>query len=86
MTQSSIKITLYSRPGCHLCEEMKAIIARVAQEIAIDLEEIDISQDAALERAYREQIPVLMAGGRKLARYRISEQELRARLYRVQGE
>lgn len=77
-----IHLTLYTRPGCHLCEEMKTVIDRVAGEIPIALEEIDISGDAALERTYGEQIPVLFAGGRKLAKYRVTEDELRRKLTR----
>ena len=77
-----IRLTLYSRESCHLCEEMKAIIARVGREIPIDLEEIDIATDEALERAYGEQIPVLFAGGRKIAKFRVTEDELRRRLTR----
>mgnify|MGYP003693835385 CR=1 FL=1 len=54
-----IALTLYSRPGCHLCDEMKAVIARVVGEQAVDitLEEVDISTDAELESRYGTEIP-----------------------------
>jgi hypothetical protein len=71
------RITIYSRPGCHLCDEMKAVIGRVARRVPLDLEEIDISGDAELEALYGLEIPVLMVGGRKAAKYRIGEDELR---------
>jgi glutaredoxin len=73
-----IALTLYSRPGCHLCDEMKAVIARVVGERAVDitLEEIDISTDAELESRYGTEIPVLLVNGRKVAKYRVTEGEL----------
>jgi glutaredoxin len=72
-----ITLTLYSRPGCHLCDEMKAVINRVAQSNPLQLEEIDISANADLEARYGLEIPVLMVEGRKAAKYRIGEAELR---------
>ena len=72
-----IALTLYSRPGCHLCEEMKAVIARVARTTPLHVEEVDISTDASLEQAYGLEIPVLMVEGRKAAKYRVTEDELR---------
>ena len=72
-----ITLTLYSRPGCHLCDEMKAVIRRVAQSSPLQLEEIDISTSADLEERYGLEIPVLMVEGKKAAKYRIGEAELR---------
>jgi glutaredoxin len=74
-----IALTLYSRPGCHLCDDMKAIIHRAAAEagVAIALDEIDISTDPNLELKYGEQIPVLLVNGKKAAKYRVSQVELR---------
>jgi glutaredoxin len=72
-------LTLYSRPGCHLCDDMKAVIARVRASslTPMTLEEIDISTDAELEARYGTEIPVLLLNGRKVAKYRVSEAELR---------
>jgi glutaredoxin len=72
-----IALTLYTRPGCHLCQEMKAAIARVSQDVPLTLDEVDISTDAELEARYGVEIPVLMADGQKVAKYRITEEELR---------
>jgi glutaredoxin len=69
-------VTLYSRPGCHLCDEMKALVGRVARSHPVTLQEIDISKDAELERLYGLEIPVLIVNGRKAAKYRISEEAL----------
>ncbi|MBI4476807.1 MAG: glutaredoxin family protein [Acidobacteria bacterium] len=70
-------LTLYSKPGCHLCDDMKAIVAPVARRFGVEMDAIDISGDAELMKEYGQQIPVLLLDGRKIAKYRISEAELR---------
>jgi glutaredoxin len=75
-----IRVTIYSRPGCHLCEEMKATVAAVGRSIPLALEEIDISNDPVLTTRYGLEIPVLFVGDRKAAKYRISEAALRRAL------
>ena len=74
-----IALTLYSRPGCHLCDEMKAIVRRVAaaSPTPIRIDEIDISTDADLEAQYGLEIPVLLVDGKKAAKYRVAEGELK---------
>ena len=71
-------IRIYSRPGCHLCDEMKAIVQRVAarQTPPLAIEIIDISTDANLETLYGWDVPVLMVNGMKAAKYRVTEEEL----------
>jgi hypothetical protein len=71
-----INLTIYSRPGCHLCDEMKAVIARVASTVPLSLQEIDISTDPALASLYGLEIPVLLIEGRKAAKYRVTEADL----------
>lgn len=71
-----ISLTLYSRPGCHLCDEMKAVVARVAGAIPLSLQEIDISTDPTLEARYGLEIPVLLVDGKKAAKHRVTEAEL----------
>jgi glutaredoxin len=72
-----LRLTIYSKPGCHLCDEMKAVVHRVLVESDYLLEEIDITTDAELQARYGAEIPVLMIDGRKIAKYRIAEAELR---------
>lgn len=72
-----VHLTLYSRPGCHLCDEMKAVVARVAQTMPARVEEVDISTDPGLEREYGLEIPVLLVDGKKAAKYRIRDEDLR---------
>jgi glutaredoxin len=71
-----IALTIYSRPGCHLCDEMKAVVQRAARSVPLTIEEIDISHDAELDERYGLEIPVLMVNGKKAAKYRITEEEL----------
>jgi glutaredoxin len=71
-----IRLTIYSRPGCHLCDEMKEVVHRVSTSVPLSLEEVDISADPALERLYGVEIPVLTIDGKKVAKYRIGESEL----------
>ena len=73
-----ITVTLYSKPGCHLCDDMKAIVQRVtrAANVPVTIEEIDISTDPDLEARYGLEIPVLMLQGKKIAKFRIEEKAL----------
>ena len=72
-----IPVTIYSRPGCHLCDEMKVVVQLVGASIPLTIEEIDISNDPELERLYGFEIPVLFVAGKKVAKYRVSEGDLR---------
>lgn len=71
---------LFSRPGCHLCDEMKAAIDLVARDTPLSVEVVDISGRADLEAAYGLEIPVLLIDGRKAAKVRVSVDELRRKL------
>jgi hypothetical protein len=83
-----IALTLYSRPGCHLCDEMKATVDRITGSLAepATLEVIDISTDQALEDRYGLEIPVLLVNGKKAAKYRVAEAELRKLLEARAGQ
>ena len=70
-------VTIYSRPNCHLCDEMKAVVARVARSLPLAIHEVDISGNPELETRYGLEIPVLVVEGRKAAKYRVTEEELR---------
>jgi glutaredoxin len=77
---ASIQLTLYTRPECHLCDDMKGIVYLLARELGCVLEEVDISGDAELEGRFGTEIPVLFVNGRKAFKYRLTERELRKRL------
>jgi glutaredoxin len=72
-------LVLYSRPGCHLCDDARAVIERVGAPF----EEIDITTDDALHAAYLERIPVVVLDGAELFEYFVDEGALRDRLDRV---
>ena len=81
-----IRVTIYSRPGCHLCDEMKALVQRVAVSTPFSLDEVDISGDATLEARYGLEIPVLMIEGKKVAKFRVTEEQLVRMLAARTGE
>ena len=77
-----LTLTLYSRADCCLCEEMKAVLAQVQENIPFTLEQIDISTDPELESRFGQEIPVLFVNGHKAFKYRLTAGELRRRLAR----
>jgi thiol-disulfide isomerase/thioredoxin len=80
-----IGLTLYSRPGCHLCDEMKVVVQRAARSASepVTIEVVDISTDPELETRYGLEIPVLLMDGRKVAKYRVTEEALTRILIRA---
>jgi glutaredoxin len=78
-----IEVDIYSRPGCHLCDEAKAVIERVRRRYAFALREINIENDPALEREYGEQIPVVFVNGNKAFKYHVDETELEKKVKRL---
>jgi glutaredoxin len=73
-------VTLYTRPGCHLCEEAKTAIAPVLRELGAVLHEINIDEDAALKELYGWDIPVIFIGQRKAAKHRVDLRQFRRQL------
>ena len=78
MLASSRRLTLVGKPDCHLCHEMRAVVAAVVGASAID--DLDLRDDPVLERRYVFEIPVLLWGKMEVARHRVSAAELRTRL------
>ena len=73
-------ITLLSRPGCHLCDEARGIIARVAADLGIGWTERDITQSPDDMREYGEMIPVTLIDGVQHDFWRVDERRLRLAL------
>ena len=73
-------VTLYGRPGCHLCDDARATLERVRRETPFELVERDIEADDDLLRRYLERIPVVALDGRDLFDYFVDERALRAAL------
>jgi glutaredoxin len=79
-------VTLYSRPGCHLCDEARAALDRVRLSAPFALEEVDIETDDVLHARYLERIPVVALDGEELFDYFVDETALVWRiLYREGG-
>ena len=86
-----IILTLYSKPGCHLCEEAKLAIDSVvlkirsedSSDVQIELEEFNILEDDALLAAYAEEIPVLQINGETHAYWRIDTDRFRSALEKL---
>jgi hypothetical protein len=76
----TLSLTLLGRPGCHLCHDMRALVERLIRGTKVALVERNIEEDETLLRRYALLIPVLLAGEREIARYRIDEPVLRERL------
>lgn len=77
---SAARITLIGKPGCHLCDEARAVISRVATELGVTWEERSIVDEPELDAEYWEQIPVTLVDGRRHDYWRVDESRLRAAL------
>jgi glutaredoxin len=74
------RITLLGRPGCHLCDDARAVIERVAAELGVGWEERDITASEEDLREYWDKIPVTLVDGVQIDFWRVSESRLRAAL------
>ena len=73
------RVTLYGKPGCHLCDEARAVLAGLDAEV----EEVDVSADAGLHAEYGERIPVVTVDGREVAQFHVDLAAVEAALDRV---
>ncbi len=69
----SVDLTLYSGPGCSLCDKAKLLVERVARDIPLVVEEVDITQDPELYERFRYAIPVIAIGGRPVMAGKVTE-------------
>ena len=76
------RVTLYGRPGCHLCENAREVISRVCDDLGERFTEVDIDTDPALVDRFGEEIPVTYVDGRQHDFWRVDEKWLRAALTR----
>jgi glutaredoxin len=77
------QVTLYGKPGCHLCDEAREVLRSVRLERDFELAEVDISLDPGLHREYGERIPVVAVDGDELFEYFVDRRVLEERLDRV---
>jgi glutaredoxin len=73
-------VTLYGRPGCHLCDDARAALERVRATVPFRLEEVDIEQHHDLMRRYLERIPVVAVDGEEVAELFVDEEAFRRNL------
>jgi glutaredoxin len=81
----ALDVTLYTRPGCHLCEEAKVEMAPLLAEFGARLREVNIDEDAVLRERYGLDVPVIFLGARKVAKHRVDGKQLRRRLEEAGG-
>ncbi|MDB1087883.1 glutaredoxin family protein [Streptomyces sp. ACA25] len=73
-------VTLIGKPGCHLCDDARAVIEEVCGELGVSWEEKDITQDPELHRRYWEEIPVVLVDGEQHDFWRVKPERLRRAL------
>jgi glutaredoxin len=78
-------LTLYGKPGCHLCDDARAAVDAVRAGRAVEVVEVDVSIDPALDRLYGERIPVLALDGEELFELFVDPVALGERLDRVES-
>ncbi|MDT7602703.1 MAG: hypothetical protein QOF61_700 [Acidobacteriota bacterium] len=82
-TSERARVVIYTRPGCHLCEEAKAEIARADCTELFTLQEINIDADPELVRRYGDDIPVVTINGAHAFKHRLTAAEFRRELRRA---
>jgi len=83
---SKMIVTLYTREGCHLCDEAKATMLPVIARANAELREIDIDDDAHLRAMYNDSVPVIFVGANFFSRYRIDAQKFAKALQAAGGK
>jgi hypothetical protein len=73
-------VELLGRRGCHLCDEAKAALGRIAQVVPLRLHETDVDSDFALRERYGLLVPVVLVGGERVSELRLDEGAVRERL------
>jgi len=73
-------VTLYTRPGCHLCDEAKSAIAPLLREFRASLHEVNIDTDPVLKERYAWDVPVIFIGQKKAAKHRVEVEQFRRQL------
>jgi glutaredoxin len=74
------EVVVYSKPGCHLCDVVKATLASLEDRGTFRWREVNIEDDPELQRLYWDQIPVVFVDGKKSFKYRMPERDFLRRL------
>src|SRR6267143_5793915 len=73
-------VTLYTRPGCHLCDEAKAAIAPILRELGAVLREVNVDEDSVLKQRYGWDVPVIFIGRLNAAKHRVDLAQFRTQI------
>lgn len=76
----SARVLVYTKPGCHLCEDACTAVARIASDVGANWEAVDITGDEALMARWAEYVPVILVDGEVHDWFRVREDRLRAAL------
>jgi glutaredoxin len=76
----SPRVRLLSRPGCHLCDDARAIVDEICRDLGVSYDEVDVTAEAELLAAYGDQIPVTFVDGVQHDFWRVDRERLRAAL------
>jgi glutaredoxin len=79
-------VTLYTRAGCHLCQEAERVLEAERAGTPFRLEKVDVDRDPALARRYGVRVPVVAVDGVELFEYEVPADLLQARLRRVRAD
>jgi glutaredoxin len=80
-----IEVLIYSKPGCCLCDEVKAKLEMLQAGRAFNLREVNILEDPEAHRKFKEEIPVVFINGKKAFKYHLDEKQFLKRLEREGG-
>ena len=75
-----IRVTVYSKRECHLCDEVKTTLLAVRRDVPFDFDEVDIEATPELQERYAERVPLVFINGRLAFKFRMDETALRRRL------
>ncbi len=74
------QVVLYSRQRCHLCDEVKTALTRLARHARFEWREVDIDSDPELQQRFNDEVPVVFINGRKAFKYHMDEAEFLKKL------
>lgn len=74
------RVVVYTKPGCHLCEDASDAVARITADLGVGWETLDITGDEALMQQWSEYVPVIVVDGKVHDWFRVREDRLRAAL------
>jgi glutaredoxin len=86
ISSRDVKVTIYSKPECHLCEQAKAQLERLQKQHGFHLEEVDISRDAKLLVEFETRIPLIWVNDHLVGKYHVDEEALMEHVRRASAE